>query len=134
MTGQVKEDILSRFGELGIMVKDGQIVFQPHLLRREEFLTEASAFEYIDLQGAAQQLELPAHSLAFTYCQVPVVYELGGKAGVRIHLSDGQTIVSAALELEPSWSEELMSRSGKIMRIEVGLDQDAVLAAGSTVM
>jgi hypothetical protein len=37
MTGQVKEDILSRIGELGINVKDGKIIFNPRLLRRNEF-------------------------------------------------------------------------------------------------
>ena len=28
MTGQVKEDILSRFGELGVFVKDGKLIVQ----------------------------------------------------------------------------------------------------------
>jgi hypothetical protein len=32
-----KEDILSRIGELGINVKDGKIIFNPRLLRRNEF-------------------------------------------------------------------------------------------------
>ena len=32
MTGQVKEDILSRFGELGVTVKNGQLSFDPVLL------------------------------------------------------------------------------------------------------
>jgi hypothetical protein len=34
MTGQVKEDILSRFGELGVFVNEGCIHFNPCLLRR----------------------------------------------------------------------------------------------------
>ena len=35
MTGQVKEDILSRIGELGVFVDEGQIMFHPCLLRKD---------------------------------------------------------------------------------------------------
>ena len=35
MTGQVKEDILSSFGELGVFVKNGKLVFNPRLLRKK---------------------------------------------------------------------------------------------------
>ncbi|MFZ1290654.1 MAG: hypothetical protein WAR79_11225, partial [Melioribacteraceae bacterium] len=38
MTGQVKEDILTRIGELGVKMKDGKLVFEPHLLSKNEFL------------------------------------------------------------------------------------------------
>jgi hypothetical protein len=34
MTGQVKEDILSRFGELGVVVEDGKLIFSPGLLKK----------------------------------------------------------------------------------------------------
>ena len=40
MTGQVKEEILTRFGELGVTVRDGLVGFRPRLLRRAEFLRE----------------------------------------------------------------------------------------------
>ena len=40
MTGQVKEEILTRFGELGIRVSDGRVRFQPTLLRPQELLRE----------------------------------------------------------------------------------------------
>ncbi|MEM9053661.1 MAG: hypothetical protein AAGC47_16520, partial [Bacteroidota bacterium] len=51
MTGQVKEDILCRFGELGVFVKDGQLYFDPCLLRKEELLSEAKIFQYIDVES-----------------------------------------------------------------------------------
>ena len=50
MTGQVKEDILSRFGELGVFVKEGKLRFNPCLLRRNEFLKGSlKIFEYVDV-------------------------------------------------------------------------------------
>ncbi|HSN65499.1 MAG TPA: hypothetical protein VLS94_02620, partial [Fusibacter sp.] len=39
MTGQVKEDIISRFGELGVTILGGEINFDPSLLSKTEFLT-----------------------------------------------------------------------------------------------
>ena len=38
MTGQVKEDILCRFGELGYYVKKGCLGFYPDILNLEEFI------------------------------------------------------------------------------------------------
>jgi len=72
MTGQVKEDFLCRFGELGVRVKNGQLYFMPALLRKEEFLTTPQAFNYVDIHLQHHQLSLEKNSLAFTYCQIPV--------------------------------------------------------------
>ncbi|MGK2927519.1 MAG: hypothetical protein ACSLE2_18050, partial [Lysobacterales bacterium] len=44
MTGQVKEDIISRFSELGISVNAGEIAFEPVTLKRGEFLCEPAAW------------------------------------------------------------------------------------------
>ena len=41
MTGQVKEEVITRLGELGLAVEGGQIHFRPHLLRASEFLEDA---------------------------------------------------------------------------------------------
>ena len=51
MTGQVKEEILTRQVEMGLFVNDGQITFDPVLLRQEEFLTQPTTFEYFNLEG-----------------------------------------------------------------------------------
>jgi len=76
MTGQVKEDFLCRFGELGIRVNDGQLHFMPYLLRKDEFLKTKQTFDYVDVNLQHHQMSLEIDSLAFTYCQIPVVYQL----------------------------------------------------------
>ena len=38
MTGEVKEEIITRLGELGARVREGRLQFRPLLLRRSEFL------------------------------------------------------------------------------------------------
>ncbi|MBQ7530828.1 MAG: hypothetical protein IJT12_03910 [Paludibacteraceae bacterium] len=46
MTGQVKEDILSRWFELGIEVRDGAIHIHPLMLRKEDFRDGKLSFTY----------------------------------------------------------------------------------------
>jgi hypothetical protein len=119
MTGQVKEDILSRFGELGVKVVNGSLQFRPDMLRRSEFLAEARTFTYPDLHGEIRHLELPAQSMAFTYCQVPVVYHLDEAAGLTVYLRDGSQTHSSEPVLDSAASQSLFRRSGNILRIEV---------------
>ena len=100
MTGQVKEDLLCRFGELGVRVTDGCIHFDRALLNGEEFLKEAAHFDYVDVGQQWQQLELPAGSLAYTICQVPVVQKRGDSPSIEVHMADGsfQSIVGLTLD------------------------------------
>ena len=46
MTGQVKEDIISRFFELGVSVRNGQITFCPTMLTDSDFKDGELRFSY----------------------------------------------------------------------------------------
>jgi hypothetical protein len=121
MTGQVKEDIISRFGELGIMVEDGKIAFNPGLLRKSEFLTSGNVFEYLSIQKEAIRLDLPVNSLAFTFCQVPFVYHIAEKNSVRITNTGGLLPEAEGLELNALESNEIFNRTGLIKQVDVYL-------------
>ena len=121
MTGQVKEDILCRWGELGVLIGDGQIAFRPSLLRADEFMTDAGTFRFLDVHGAEQSLVLEAGSLAFTYCQVPVVYRRSETAALRLVGADGTVTEVDGMALSPEASREVFRRTGSIARIEVSL-------------
>ena len=69
MTGQVKEDIISRFFELGVSVHDGQITFAPTMLADEDFVNG---------------------ELHFTYCGTQIIYRKTGK-GSGLTLSKEQS-------------------------------------------
>ena len=124
MTGQVKEDIISRFGELGVLVQNGELIFRPRLLRKSEFLTTAETFVYVDLKGISQAVELPAASLAFTYCQVPVIYRLTDCNQIILHLQNGNTVEIVGLKMGENWSNHLFERTNEVVKIEVFYDQD----------
>lgn len=72
MTGQVKEDILNRFFELGVTVRDGQITFAPLMLTDGDFLNG---------------------ELRFTYCGTEIVYRrtAGGRKPSAMTLTKEQS-------------------------------------------
>jgi hypothetical protein len=74
MTGQVKEDILIRQTELGISVQNGCIHFRTDLVEKCEFLEEPATLVLPRVDRTTETLEVPTGSLAFTVCQVPVLY------------------------------------------------------------
>jgi hypothetical protein len=74
MTGQVKEDVLARYMELGVSIQAGALGFTLDGFDQSECLTSASAFNYFDLNGNHASVEIPRGGFGFTICQVPVVY------------------------------------------------------------
>jgi len=119
MTGQVKEDILCRYGELGVFVKNGELFFEPVLLRKGEFLEENRDFEYVDVTGQPATIEVPKGSLAFTYCQIPVVYTLSEKGLMTLEYNDGKRRSSEQMHLSSRDSTKVFRRTGEIRKIEV---------------
>ncbi|MFQ3192342.1 MAG: hypothetical protein ACI936_003494 [Paraglaciecola sp.] len=128
MTGQVKEEILSRFGELGIHVLNGEVEFKPKLLRSSEFVSVEKPFRYLDVQNEWQQTMVPKNGIGFTWCQVPVLYELStGKPTLTITLSDGKQITSSDLTLAGEYSHALFNRTGFIKQIIITLNTSQLL-------
>lgn len=121
MTGQVKEDILSRFGELGVFIKDGVLQFNPCLLRKDEFLTHPKTFNYVNVHFEHKTIELKENSLAFTFCQIPVVYQLSESSSIEIFDSQGNSKTINQLTLDAKTSQEVFSRNGVIEKLIVNV-------------
>ncbi len=123
MTGQVKEDILSRFGELGAFVKNGQLLFNPCLLRKDEFVIKNRTFEYVDIEKNHKFINLEKGQLSFTYCQVPVIYKMSDKNKLVIRKSNNKTIESKTLLVDPENSLQIFKRTGEVSLIEVEINE-----------
>jgi len=129
MTGQSKEDILTRWMEFGVFSSDGKLQFEPAMLRQDEFHPEPATWHLRLVDGAAATLELPAKSLGFTVCGTPVIYQLGEKVrGTTIELSDGSLVATENLELNADLSQEIYARSGKVAKVTVSLTRQDILA------
>ncbi|MBT8258406.1 MAG: hypothetical protein KJO49_08045, partial [Bacteroidia bacterium] len=121
MTGQVKEDLLSRLGELGVSVSNGEVKFNPKLLLKNEFLTESRAFNYPAIDGELTEITLKKDSLCFLYCLTPVIYELSDRNWIRIYSSESNYEELDGKILNRKFSSKLFSRSGEIYKIVVGV-------------
>lgn len=130
MTGQVKEELISRFTELGITVANGKVSIHPSLLRRQEFITESRDFWYLDTLDEWQCLPLKADSLAFTWCQVPFVYVLSNEpSSTRLLLNDGSETVADSLGLDSQQAAQLFTRNGKITRVSVMVNPNVLFTS-----
>ena len=121
MTGQVKEDVLSRFGELGVEVSDGKLGFNPRLLRGNEFLQESKIFHYIALPKKKNSILVSKDSLCFTYCQVPITYTISDQESLTVKFSNGNSTTLKTLSLDAETSADVFNRTGDVVELIVQL-------------
>ncbi len=119
MTGQVKEDIIARFGELGVRVRKGRISFSPYLLRNEEFLAEEYSFHYHDTEGQEKSISLKAGSLAFTYCKILIIYQFADRGQTQVYFEDSRIETIDGFTLPHDISRQVFDREGEVDKIVV---------------
>ena len=126
MTGQVKEEILARFGELGIEVKSGEVSFNPRLLRMQEFSKSGSSMKYYDTDDEWNELSIPENSMAFTWCQLPIVYTVGEEARkcITIHWRNGTKQTHEGLTLNRDLSSMIFKRTGDMRSLYITISSD----------
>ena len=103
MTGQVKEEVLARFGELGFHVADGRLLLSPGLIAPDEVLRP----------GVGDRPE-PAE---LTVCAVPMSVEIGPDDAVVVERTDGTGETRNALVLDAAQSRDVFARTGTIARV-----------------
>jgi len=119
MTGQVKEDFISRMREIGVHIQDGEILFESGLLNPAELLDQESSFGYFDLKGEPQQIVLRRGQLGFTFCQVPIIYSASHEDKTAITFADGKQIFIAGHTIDKEMSSKVFKRTKEIVQIEV---------------
>ena len=120
MTGQVKEDVITRFYELGVDIKQGEILFSPVLLKRSEFLSKPTTWKY-SVGGEVQSERLETGSLAFTLCGVPIIYRLAEESSIQVY-SDRETPEHIPQNrLGATLSQSLFKREKRVKKVIVNL-------------
>ncbi len=107
MTGQVKEEVLTRFGELGLRIAGGEVSVGRALLPADEL--------WHDLDG------LPGYALSL--CGVPFEVRPGDHDQVHIVQPDGNATVRPGTALTRAESDALFDRASSIARIVVTTSQ-----------
>ncbi len=121
MTGQVKEEIITRFGELGLNISGGVITINPKLLKPSEFLTQSDSFKFENVFGDSVVKVVEKGCLAFTYCQVPFIYQItdSSEMEMSIVMNDGSEKFVQGSTMPLSLCEHIFSRSGKVEKVRV---------------
>ena len=119
LTGQVKEDVLCRWGELGVSVVEGRLRFAPALLQTSEFISGPGTFDYVSPGGEEIRLRLFKDTLAFTYCQVPVMYRLAPESRLMVVFADGTCRSTDRPELDAETSRSILARDGRVALLHV---------------
>lgn len=126
MTGQVKEDILVRFAELGVFVEDGKLIFNPVLLRKEEYSKQELINEFRNIRGDSIKIKLTKGQLAFTCCQTPVVYSLSETESITVYYANGSKEEFAGKTLSREISSLIFKRTEEIEKVEVSINQKSM--------
>lgn len=123
MTGQVKEAVLARWGELGVRVEAGRLGFAPLLLPQEEYARPSPAGASSGSDGDADR-----SILRFTFCGVPVTYSRVSRAAVgdspgplvtaRLADSDDSVRFTDGM-LSAELSAAVFRRDGSVTALEV---------------
>ena len=126
MTGQVKEEMMARFAELGIRVSEGEINFDPCLLRPCEFIDTVKVFRFLDVHNQWQELNVPENGLAFTWCQLPLVYRIceSQAPALTITLANGDSLSLTDLRLPADLAEAVFKRNGVIEKLELTITSE----------
>ena len=130
MTGQVKEDVLSRFGEFGVEVVNGCVRFDPKLLAKSEFLKEVKHWSLPknSKEIDEESIRLDKNSLGFTFCTIPIIYHLDHKKEIIVCYKDGtKNIFEATNTLDLPTSQKVFNREGKICKINVYIDKSIMI-------
>ncbi|MEW9052448.1 MAG: hypothetical protein AB2392_14910 [Neobacillus sp.] len=125
MTGQVKEDFISRLGEVGVKVEEGLVRFKPELLAKSEFLNEKKIWSLPRNSHTTdpETILLDENSLGFTFCAIPVIYYLDGTKKIIVCYKDGtEGILEDVDTLDAVTSQSIFNREEKIDRIKVYMD------------
>ncbi|GAA5483909.1 hypothetical protein Hsar01_03144 [Haloferula sargassicola] len=107
LTGQVKEGILCRLGELGVRFRSGRLTFRPRLLRSAEFDGD----------------DADTHDrLFFTICRIPVHYHRRpdrDDALARVTQVDGTESSFEGAMLDAAMTREVVLQTGRVSAIDV---------------
>ncbi|MBN1926311.1 MAG: hypothetical protein JW798_10790, partial [Prolixibacteraceae bacterium] len=120
MTGQVKEDLLSRWMEMGLEVENGEIRFYPYNIDKIEFTESHSLISALRFQSCFD-VEIPQDEkyLAYTFCGVPVFCIPGEENKLDVFTKEGKISMNNELQVNQELSKMVFSRSGDVILIRL---------------
>jgi hypothetical protein len=123
MTGSVKEELIARQAEVGLLIEDGCLTFNSLLFNPKELLTMPVTYNHLDVTGKQQKIDLVPGCLVYTVCQVPIVIQLSDAPGIEIYLTDGTIKKINGNQMDPTNSRHIFQRDGFVHHLMVHLSR-----------
>lgn len=107
MTGQVKEDLLSRLIELGVTINEGKICFKPDMLNINDFIVDT-----VD----------NSKFISFSFCGTNIKYKTASENHIVIEMNDGSKLKLETNEIDSETCEKIFLRNSNVKVINVGFN------------
>jgi hypothetical protein len=119
MTGQVKEELLTRWGELGVLVHEGQIASSRRCCGRRSLWRNRHRLSIRMWRGRGKRCRcLPTRwRLPFAVCRWCMFAVTMPQ--VAVHLADGTVATTTDMGLDKGLSQELFGQSGVVTAVVV---------------
>jgi hypothetical protein len=92
-------------------------------LNKNEFLTKNQEVTFINVIGLKNNMLLEKDSLAFTYCQVPIIYIKSTTNQMELFYENGTNEIVNSLVLDIEKSKKVFQRTGEIVKIKVSIKE-----------
>jgi len=119
MTGLVKEEIITRLAEVGLVINNGCLSFNSLLFDHYELITEPMKIYYTDVNALIQEIDLPLGSMMFTICGVPILVQISNKPSIEIFLNNGNIQILDGDKLDEVNSQHIFQRDGYLHHLFV---------------
>jgi len=84
-------------------------------------LTASTVLDYYDVSGQRRTLAAAAGQLGFTFCQVPVLLQVGREASMSAKMSDSSESVHGGNRLSQALSYSIFMKRGEVSQLTVTL-------------
>ena len=75
--------------------------------------------DFASVNGDSKSIELPENSLGFTYCQVPIIYQLAEVNTIVVEYANGKNKSFEGLSLDSYVSQSVFTRNSEVEYIRV---------------
>ena len=102
-------------------------MFDTSLLQKSEFLSNKKVFSYFDISKEKCLIEISQDQLAYTFCQVPIVYTLSQlSSSVTLFLKDDTKVTMKGNTIDKKNSKYIFDRAGMIKKIEYSINNNKI--------
>jgi hypothetical protein len=108
---------------------DGEIRFDPILLRTEDLVPSPEEWKVHTTNGSWETIVIPPQSLGMTLCQVPVIVTLSPDLpSIEVTFADGTRREIGGVQIDRETSRAIFERTGRVVRVVARIPNDLARA------